>query len=46
MEENYAWGRTWSEELVAEWLELEGFLVTIGLKAEQEKAGDERRLML
>ncbi|MEM3697680.1 MAG: hypothetical protein QXQ94_09315 [Candidatus Bathyarchaeia archaeon] len=27
------WGRTWSEELVAEWLELEGFLVTIGLKA-------------
>jgi hypothetical protein len=31
------WGRTWSEELVAEWLELEGFLVTIGLKSWNRK---------
>jgi hypothetical protein len=33
------WGRTWSEELVAEWLELEGFLVTIGLKVGTGKGG-------
>jgi hypothetical protein len=33
------WGRTWSEELVAEWLELEGFLVTIGLKVRTGKGG-------
>jgi len=34
------WGRTWNEELVAEWLELESFLVTIDLKG-TEKVVDE-----
>ena len=31
------WGRTWNEELVAEWLE--GFLVTIDLKVGTGKSG-------
>lgn len=32
-------GKTWTEELVAEWLELEGFLVVVGLPAGVATAG-------